>query len=66
LDQRGRHLDILNDFCREAVLQYGDDWRRIERCVNARVSRLPHREREALRHDVFMTLRFEPPQRRRS
>jgi len=66
LDQRGKYLDILNDFCREAALQYGDDWRRIERYVNARVSRLPRQEQEALRQDVSVTLRFDPPQRRRS
>ena len=66
MGQRGKHLDTLGDFCREAVLQCGDDWRGIERYVNERVSRLPREKQEALRHDVFMMLRFEPPQRRRS
>ena len=44
----------------------GDDWRGIERDVNERVSRLPREKQEVLRHEAFMMLRFEPPQRRRS
>lgn len=65
MGQQGRNLGTFGDFCREAVLQYGDDWRRIERYVNESVSRLPRAERDALRHDIFMTLSFEPPQRAR-
>lgn len=66
MGQQGKRLDTFGDFCREAVLQCGDDWRRIERYVNECVSRLPREEQDALRHDIFMTLRFEPPQRRPS
>ena len=66
MDQQGKNLGTLGDFCREAVLQCGNDWLRIERYVNERVNRLPRQEQEALQYEVFMTLRFEPPQRRRS
>jgi hypothetical protein len=65
LGQQGKHLDAFGVFCREAALQRGDDWRGIERYVNECVSRLPREEQDALRHDILMTLGFEPPQRRR-
>jgi hypothetical protein len=62
--RQGKHRDAFGVFCREAILQCGDDWRRIERCVNECVSRLPREEQGALRHDIFTTLDFKPPQRR--
>lgn len=64
MGQHGKYLNSFGDFCREAVLRCGDDWRGIERYVNECVSRLPGEEQDALRHDIFMTLRFEPLQRR--
>ncbi len=66
MGQPGRRIDALGDLCREAAVQCGDDWRRIERYVTDRVSQWPREEQEALRHDVLMTLRFEPPWRQRS
>jgi hypothetical protein len=46
-------------------VQFGDDWRRIERYVTDRVSQLPRDEQEALRQDVRMMLRLQPPHRPR-
>jgi len=45
-------------------MQFGDDWRSIERYVTDRVNQLPREEQEALRQDVRMMLRLQPPPRR--
>lgn len=64
--QPGRHVDELGDLCREAAVQFGDDWRQIERYVTDRVGELPREEQEALRQDVRLMLRLRPPRRARS
>jgi hypothetical protein len=61
----GRYVDELGDLCRQAAVQFADDWRRIERYVTERVSQLPREEQEALRQDVLMMLRLQPPRRPR-
>ena len=63
--QPGRHVDALADLCRQAAAQFGDDWRSIERYVTDRVGELPREEQEALRQDVRMMLRSQPPHRPR-
>ena len=64
--QPRRQIEALGDLCREAAVEFGDDWRGIERYVTDRVSRLPVEQRQALLEDVLMTLRFQPPGRFRT
>ena len=64
--QPRRQIEALDDLCREAAVELGDDWRGIERYVTDRVSRLPVEQQQALLEDVLMTLRFQPPGRFRA
>jgi hypothetical protein len=61
LAQPRRQIEALGDLCCEAAVEFGDDWRGIERYVTDRVSRLPVEQQQALLEDVLMTLRFQPP-----
>ncbi len=49
-------IELLRGWCHEAVCEFGDDWPRIQRYIQAKLSELPEPERKTVTQSISLVL----------
>jgi len=49
-------IELLKSWCHEAVCEFGDDWPRIQRYIQAKLSELPEPDRKNVTQSISLVL----------